>query len=326
MGVTRMPRRLAVVAAALVAAVAVSGCGIVRPAGDAPLRYRDAIFSTVTITRDLQYGSAPDGNGNPVALKLDLYQPPATDTVNKRPAIVWVHGGGFTAATRRSGPSPDLANKFAKLGYVTVSINYRLSGPASGCVGTGFPPQCITATFDAQHDAQAAIRWLRAHAATYGIDSGRIAIGGESAGGITATLAGLRADDPGTSGNPGFSSSVRAFSSISGGILNGVFVDAGDTAGIFFHGTADNIVPVLLVGGHGQNLARRRHDALPGAVRRCGPRAVRPVRRPDVHAHLLLLLLGARPSARGRSAGWRRPGPPSGRHSSTELERRDPPR
>ena len=233
--------RLAALATALVAVVAFTGCAIVRPRGDDPLRYRDQIFSAVTIARDLQYGSATNVEGETEALLLDLYQPTG-DTVDERPAIVWVHGGSFCCGDKASGPSPDLANKFAKLGYVTVSINYRLSAPG-GCTGTGFGAACVAAVFDAQHDAQAAIRWLRANADTYGIDSSRIAIGGESAGGITATLAGLRANDPGGSGNPGYPSNVSAFSSISGGILGGYFVDAPDSPGIFFHGTADGVVP-----------------------------------------------------------------------------------
>ena len=154
-----------------------------------------------------------------------------------------MHGGGFCCGDKGSGPSPDLANKFAKLGYVTASINYRLSAP-NGCNGNGFGGECAAAVFDAQHDAQAAVRWFRANAGTYGIDPDRIAIGGESAGGITATLVGLRSNDAGGSGNPGFSQRVQAFASISGGIIGGFFVDAPDTpAGIFFHGTADGTVP-----------------------------------------------------------------------------------
>ena len=49
-----------------------------RPPGDAPLRYRDLVFGGVTKTADVQYGTAPNLQGNPVDLKFDFYQPPAT--------------------------------------------------------------------------------------------------------------------------------------------------------------------------------------------------------------------------------------------------------
>jgi acetyl esterase/lipase len=233
-------RRLTALAAAvLVGIVALTGCAIVKPPGDAPLRYRDPVFSDVTVTHDIQYGSAVNSTGATQALKLDLYQPTG-DTVTKRPAVVWVHGGGFSGGDKSSGPSPDLANKFAKLGYVTVSINYRLDAPG-GCTSSTAGTQCVSAAFDAQHDAQAAVRWLRANADTYKIDTDRIGIGGESAGAITATLVGLRPNDAGSSGNPGFSQRVRVFASISGG-LPASFADSGDANGIFFHGTADPTV------------------------------------------------------------------------------------
>jgi dienelactone hydrolase len=135
----------------------------------------------------------------------------------------------------------DVATTFAKQGYVVVSINYRLLG--SGCTSNPGQPSCTIAALEAQHDAQAAVRWLRSHAGFLGIDPTRIGIGGESAGGITATLVGLHSEDPGSSGNPGFPSTVRGFVSISGGLPNGIFASAGDALGLFFHGTADGVVP-----------------------------------------------------------------------------------
>ena len=63
------------------------------------------------------------------------------------------------------------------------------------------------AAVQAQHDAQAAVRWLRAHAADLGVDPSRIAIGGGSAGADVALLVGAHSEDPGTSGTPGQSSS-----------------------------------------------------------------------------------------------------------------------
>jgi para-nitrobenzyl esterase len=237
---SRHRRALGAVVAAVVALAVLSGCTIDRPAGPSPLRYRDQVFSNVSVTRDIQYGSAPDSSGNPVALKLDLYQP-SGDTQTNRPAVVWVHGGGFSGGDKGSGPSADLANIFAKLGYVTVSINYRLI--STPCGGSNLGGACTTAAINAQHDAEAAVRWLRKNAAGYGIDPTRIGIGGESAGAITAALAGTHSEDPGDSGNPGYPSNVGGFVSISGGLPNGVFASAGDAPGVLFHGTADPVVP-----------------------------------------------------------------------------------
>jgi len=115
----RLGSRLVAVVAALLASAVLAGCMVPRPAGDSPLRYRDQVFSSVTVTRDLQYGSAPDANGNPVALKLDLYQP-SGDTQTKRPAVVWVHGGSFCCGDKTSPEIVDEATTFAKLGYVVL--------------------------------------------------------------------------------------------------------------------------------------------------------------------------------------------------------------
>ncbi len=215
---------------------------IARPAGTEPARYRDEVFSNVTKISDLQYGSAPDLANAPVELKLDLYEP-AADRVTNRPAVVWVHGGGYSRGDKSAGPSAILANKFAKLGYVAISINYRLLAPRPCDAAGGIPPACFSAAVEAVHDAQAAVRWLRANAATYGIDADRIGIGGESAGAITATGVGLSADRPGDSGNAGYPSDVGAWVSISGGVPGGIFVDSSDAPGYLFSGTNDRTVP-----------------------------------------------------------------------------------
>ncbi len=233
-------RRLGAVLAALVAVAVLAGCTLPRPDGASPLRYRDQVFSAVTTTSNLQYGSAPLPSGETQALTLDLYRPTG-DTQTKRPAIVWVHGGSFISGDKTNFVPVDVANTFAKQGYVVVSINYRLTAP-SGCAANPSQSACTIAALDAQHDAQAAVRWLRNNATTYGIDPARIGIGGESAGGITATLVGLRPNDPGTSGNPGPSSKVRAFVSVSGGLPGGVFASSAASPGLFFHGTADRVV------------------------------------------------------------------------------------
>ena len=226
-------------AAAMVALLA--GCfatGVGAPPGTAPLRYRDVVFSSSTVTKDLVYGSAADLADQPVSLKLDLYEPTG-DSVARRPAIVWVHGGGFVGGDK--GDEGPLVDPFVKRGYVVVSINYRLL--STGCGGVPVSPTCQYAALAAINDGQAAVRWLRANAATYRIDPNRIGIGGSSAGAIVATGVGLLADQPGSSGNPGYSSRVGGFVSVSGGLPDGQGVDPSDSPGYLFSGTADTTVP-----------------------------------------------------------------------------------
>ena len=245
----RTATRSGAAAIALTALMLVGGCALPgvdshvdAPQGVGTLRYRDAITDAVDLTRDLTYGQAPGRDGRAESLKLDLYQP-AGDTSPARPAIIWVHGGSFTEGDKAYGPVEDLSMTFAQLGYVVVSINYRLLASA-GCYGAGgVTPSCYAAAIAAVHDGQAAVRWLRANAATYRIDPDRIGIGGVSAGAIVASAVGVWADTPGDSGNPGQSSAVRAWVSISGGLPNGMFVDASDSPGLLFSGTSDYVVP-----------------------------------------------------------------------------------
>jgi acetyl esterase/lipase len=237
-----MKLRAGIVAVALV--VLATGCGLntLTPPGAAPLRYRDQVFQNVTKTSDVSYGSAVDQNGVTQDLKLDIYEP-AGDTNQKRPAMIWVHGGSFSSLDKTSGELVTEATDLAKKGYFNVSINYRLYGP--GCSASGAAGQigCVQAMIDAQHDAQAAVRFLRKNATTYRIDPDRIAIGGSSAGAITALHVAANSEDPGTSGNPGFSSAVRGAVSLSGAKIIGAPMTAGDAPILMFHGTADPLVP-----------------------------------------------------------------------------------
>ena len=90
-------------ACVLVAALAVvaSGCGFhtITPPGAAPLRSRDTVFDAVTTTTDVSSGSATDQDGVAVDLRMDVYEP-VDDTNAARPAIVRVHGGGFSGGDK----------------------------------------------------------------------------------------------------------------------------------------------------------------------------------------------------------------------------------
>jgi acetyl esterase/lipase len=223
-------------------ALAASACTpYLVPQGAAPMRYRDEVFSDFTLTSDIPYGagSAVDQDGNTDVLNLDVYQP-AGDTVTYRPAIVWVHGGSFRGGDKTSGELVDEARVFAKKGFVNFSINYRLTN--AGCSASAPGTQCVDEIKDAMHDAQAAVRWVKHNAATYGVDPERVAIGGTSAGAITAIEVALNPDQPQGPTDSGFSNTVRAALSLSGANIIG-FPDPTDAPFLDWHGTADPLVP-----------------------------------------------------------------------------------
>ena len=117
------------------------------------------------------------------------------------PLIVRVHGGGFSSGDKAGEESGTAAKAILAKGYALASVNYRLSGEALFPAGA--------------QDVKAAVRWLRAHAAEYGLDTGHFASWGESAGGFMAVMIGVTGDqatvfDDDSLGNPGVSSAVAA--------------------------------------------------------------------------------------------------------------------
>jgi poly(3-hydroxybutyrate) depolymerase len=122
----------------------------------------------------LVYGSAVNSAGEEVELLIDIALP-ALDG-NSRPAVVFVHGGGFAFGSRSEYRSELLS--WAEAGWVAASVDYRLQ--SSEEAGT----QPIAAA-QAVEDVGDALRWLIANASEYGVDTNRIVAMGGSAGGFT---------------------------------------------------------------------------------------------------------------------------------------------
>jgi arylformamidase len=98
-------------------------------------------------------------------------------TGNKKPILLYVHGGGWSRGDKKRVDSkPDFFTK--ELGYIFISMNYRLADEAK------HPAQI--------EDVAAALRWLTANAARYGGDASRISLMGHSAGGHLVALTALR--------------------------------------------------------------------------------------------------------------------------------------
>jgi len=128
----------------------------------------------ITVKRDIAYRT--DVGPNTV---LDLATPsfgPQTD----RPAILIIHGGGWSAGSKNDEVYHSLMLDYASKGYVVANMNYRL-------VQESPLPACI-------EDVRCAVRWMKAHAKELGIDPDRIGTYGHSAGGHLSLMLGVSAD------------------------------------------------------------------------------------------------------------------------------------
>ena len=141
-----------------------------------------AALSTMTVHRDIAYGS------DSPAQQLDIYLPKG---VTNPPLVIWIHGGGFIFGDKDVLGFDEGAHMLQTLtrnGLAVAGINYRLADEAK------FPA--------AGQDVKSAIRYLRAHAATYGFDPARFATWGDSAGAYLAVMAGATGDQPSVFDSP----------------------------------------------------------------------------------------------------------------------------
>lgn len=225
---------------------------------DRPAAEATKWLENIEIVRDVVYATI-DGEHGQRELLLDAAFPRQAGD-KPLPAIIYIHGGGWSGGSRDAGLPFTIA--FANGGYVAVTISYRLSGEAT------YPA--------AVHDCKAAVRFLRAHADELGIDPDRIGVWGHSAGGHLSALIGLTGDDKALEGNvgeTGVSSRVACFVSVSGpsdlsgfeynnivaSFLGGdekeratrateaspvSHIDANDPPALIVHGTADDLVNI----------------------------------------------------------------------------------
>lgn len=103
-------------------------------------------------------------------LKMTLFVP---RTKEKKPAVLYFPGGGFTSADHEK--FLEMRYALARAGYVVAACEYR-------AVPNKFPALL--------EDAKAAVRWMRAHASEFGVDADRIGLLGDSAGGYVVQMAG----------------------------------------------------------------------------------------------------------------------------------------
>ena len=132
--------------------------------------------------------------------KLDLAMPSELGD-EPRPAIVFIHGGGWQNGDKRASGFLNPTLSYAEKGYVCITTNYRLTTRERWRID-----HCIA-------DVKNAVRWLRANADKYNIDPTRIGATGNSAGAHLSAMLGICPPQAGMEGNgphSDYSSTVQA--------------------------------------------------------------------------------------------------------------------
>ncbi|MGN0613024.1 MAG: glycoside hydrolase family 9 protein [Porcipelethomonas sp.] len=203
-------------------------------------RYSGAVFNSVSVQKDIVYAQKKDYQLSDISLKLDLYQP-ENDGFEKRPVIIWVHGGGMYTGSKDSSwdPVTELAPAFAQKGYVSISIDYRLNPEWES---TGAFNQTMK---NAAEDVASAVEWVRENADEYGLNPNYIALAGYSSG---AEIADNMYYSNYLVNETDFDKSgIKAVVSVSG---NRLFYDTSACSGdlhtncLILHGDADDVNPL----------------------------------------------------------------------------------
>ncbi len=157
--------------------------------------FETALADPVLAPRLAQYLSVDDGTPPPAVVtatdhvpgphgpvRVRLYTPPDDDN-GAKPALVWLHGGGFRMGSIDEPVQDAFARQMcSRVGAVVVAVEYRLA-----VEGVCYPVP--------HDDVVASVRWVRQTADALGIDPALISVGGDSAGGNLAAGAALRLRD-----------------------------------------------------------------------------------------------------------------------------------
>ncbi len=173
-----------------------SSLPLLRSSSKLSVSYANPVFNSIRITRDIPYKLTANktmdpGVTSPVTLLLNLYEP-TENTNTDKPVLIFVYGGGMCVGDRLQ--QEQSAIEFAKYGYVTATIDYRmrydLCGISDGSVDEADIPayyaQFILSMKDVTADILDAKSFLASQASSYGISSSKFGIVGWSVGGTTS--------------------------------------------------------------------------------------------------------------------------------------------
>ncbi|MDZ4822097.1 MAG: T9SS type A sorting domain-containing protein [Flavobacteriales bacterium] len=198
-------------------------------------RYIEEVFTDVEVTSGVTYGMNATvlyyniegvGEALPEALILDVYEP-AGDTETNRPLILYFHTGNFLPHPQNQSPTGlrtdsavvELCSRFARMGYVVASCDYRLGWNPIAPTQEERTYTLINAAYRGVQDSRTAARYFRMTEAEmdnpYGIDPTKVVVWGQGTGGYiafaTATINDYVTDiginpkfqwDPDMDGNP----------------------------------------------------------------------------------------------------------------------------
>ena len=167
----------------------------------AQTRYVEEVFDDVIVTSDLVYGTnisvLPALQGfppGPQDLLMDVYTP-AGDTETDRPLLLYFHTGNFlpiylnggATGTKTDSCTVELCTRFAKMGYVVASVDYRLGWNPLAATQSERTYQLINAAYRGVQDSRTAVRYFRKSVAEdgnpYGVSSDMVGMIGEGTGG-----------------------------------------------------------------------------------------------------------------------------------------------
>lgn len=165
-----MRKELAVLAAASLLVTTATAQDLMGQSPEAQVVDVPVVQGRIDAISGIVYSQVFERGRSVRGLKMTLFVP---RTKEKKPAVLYFPGGGFTSADHE---------KFLEMRYALARAGYAVAACEYRAVPNKFPALL--------EDAKVAVRWMRAHASEFGVDADRIGLLGDSAGGYVVQMAG----------------------------------------------------------------------------------------------------------------------------------------